>query len=410
MKALIEHFCSKDDLSTFDPYDIWNTPLGFRVKQLYNRRPRLGLFAASAFALFDDLVNNRPRWFYRQNEYPIVRALAALCLLNLYRSNHDRRLLESADRHLQWLLANSCPGYSGYCWGLGFPNAVSSDLTYDRCTPYSTMTPYALEAFVSFSETTQDARYRPVIESIFRFFDNDIQVMEEDEEALATSYVPFRDRIVINAVSYTMYAYSLFAPYAPAEQKGRIETRIRKLYAYVRRNQQPDGSWFYSPHGRSFIDCFHSCIVLKNVIKSDRIVKLEGSSTVVAAGYDYLRQSFLDQRHFLFKRFSVTNKPGLIRFDLYDNSEVLNLALLLGDWRLAESLLASVLKHFCSGLDIYSQIDFMGGRRNKNTLRWAVMPFLYAASQMVQGGRPTNMTMNQSCQQVNSVALPVGRS
>ena len=287
---------------------------------------------------------------------------------------------------------------------------MSSDLTYDRCTPYSTMTPYALEAFVSFSETTQDARYRPVIESIFRFFDNDIQVMEEDEEALATSYVPFRDRIVINAVSYTMYAYSLFAPYAPAEQKGRIETRIRKLYAYVRRNQQPDGSWFYSPHGRSFIDCFHSCIVLKNVIKSDRIVKLEGSSTVVAAGYDYLRQSFLDQRHFLFKRFSVTNKPGLIRFDLYDNSEVLNLALLLGDWRLAESLLASVLKHFCSGLDIYSQIDFMGGRRNKNTLRWAVMPFLYAASQMVQGGRPTNMTMNQSCQQVNSVALPVGRS
>ena len=114
MKALIEHFCSKDDLSTFDPYDIWNTPLGFRVKQLYNRRPRLGLFAASAFALFDDLVNNRPRWFYRQNEYPIVRALAALCLLNLYRSNHDRRLLESADRHLQWLLANSCPGYSAF--------------------------------------------------------------------------------------------------------------------------------------------------------------------------------------------------------------------------------------------------------------------------------------------------------
>ena len=49
---------------------------------------------------------------------------------------------------------------------------------------------------------------------------------------------------------------------------------------------------------------------------------------VVAAGYDYLKDSFLDQHHLLFKRFSVKNKPGLARFDLYDNAEALNLALL----------------------------------------------------------------------------------
>lgn len=385
--ALIEHFCARDDLSSYDPYDIWKTALGFRVKKLFNRRPRLGLFPAAVLALFDDLLNYKFRLFYTRNEYPIVRAMAALCLLNLYRIDPGPRLLEGAECHLQWLLTNSCLGYSGCCWGLGFPHAVSSDLVYDRRTPFAVITPYALEAFVSFSQVSEDPRFQPVIESIFQFFDNDIQVMEEDEKALATSYGPFRDRTVINAVSYTMYSYSLFLPYAVRHQRQRIEEKVRKLYAYIRRKQRVDGSWYYSPHGRSFIDCFHSCIVLKNVIKSDRIVGLDDSAAVVAAGYEYLRKSFLDERHFLFKRFSVRNKPGLVRFDLYDNAEMLNLALLVGDSRLAQSLLASVLQHFCRGLDVYSQIDFIGGRRNKNTLRWAVMPFLYAVSQIVQAGK-----------------------
>jgi len=204
LEALIEHFCARDDLSSYDPYDIWKTALGFRVKKLFNRRPRLGFFPAAVLALFDDLLNYKFRLFYTRNEYPIVRAMAALCLLNLYRVNPDPRLLESVECHLQWLLTNSCRGYSGCCWGLGFPHAVSSDLVYDHRTPFAVITPYALEAFVCFSQVSKDTRFQPVIESIFRFFDNDIQVMEEDEKALATSYGPFRDRTVINAVSLSL--------------------------------------------------------------------------------------------------------------------------------------------------------------------------------------------------------------
>ncbi|HYM08911.1 MAG TPA: hypothetical protein VEU11_20330 [Terriglobales bacterium] len=400
MEALIQHFCARHDLSTYDPYDIWKTALGFRVKELYNSWPHLGLAPAAILALFDDVVNNELRISYTRSEYPIVRAMAALCLLNLYHRNRAPHLLEDANRHLEWLVAHSCSGYSGYCWGLGFPNAVSRNLVYSRDTPYSTMTPYALEAFVCFSQASQRARFHPVIKSIVRFFDYDIQVMEEDEQALATSYGPFRDRTVINAVSYTMYSYSLLLPYASPRHTQRIEAKVRKLYAFIRRHQRTDGSWFYSPHGRSFIDCFHSCLVLKNIIKCDRIVKLADAAAVVAVGYAYLKRSFLDERIFLFKRFSVKNKPGLVRFDLYDNAEALNLALLLGDACLAQSLLASVLEHFCRGLDIYSQIDVFGGRRNKNTLRWAVMPFLYAVSQMVRsqgehGGHLTPIASRQ---------------
>jgi hypothetical protein len=393
LQALIERFCARQDLATYDPYDIWKTSLGFRVKKLYNRRPRLALAPAAALALFDNLVNQQLCLFYAPGEYPIVRAMAALCLLNLYRNNADHALLENADRHLQWLLSNSCPGHSGYCWGLGFANPISPDLIYDRDAPLSTMTPYALEAFVTFAQVTGDTRFHPVIESIFRFFDNDIQVMEKDEEAMATSYGSFRDRIVINAVSYTMYSYALCLPFAAPRQAARMEAKIGKLYAYIRRHQRADGSWFYSPHGRSFIDCFHSCIVLKNVVKTGCIVELSNATALVAAGYEYLKRSFLDEPKFLFKRFSVKNKPGLIRFDLYDNAEALNLALLLGDTHLAGALMDSIIRQFCRDLDLYSQIDFIGRLTNKNRLRWAVMPFLYAASQMLRTAASPGYTL-----------------
>jgi hypothetical protein len=378
--ALIERFAARDDLATYDPYDIWKTSLGFRVKDLYNRRPGAGLLPAAALALFD-LANNRTRWLYRRQEYPIVRAFAALSLMNLYQKDGRRAWLAFARRHLEWLVEHRSTGYNGYGWGLGFPNAVSRDVIYDANTPYSTMTTYPLEAFLQFSELSGDTRFEPVIRSIYTFFDEDIQVMEETSETLATSYVPFRDRIVTNAVSYTMYAYSLFLASEP-DRRRYIETKVRKLYQYVRQAQSADGSWYYSPRGRSFIDCFHSCIILKNLIKTSRLVPLAGVDAMVARGYDYLKRNMLDERSLLFRRFAVSNKPGLVKFDLYDNAEALNLALLIGDHELARRLVHSVAEHFSNGSDVYSQIDVFGARRSKNTLRWAVMPFLYAVSQM----------------------------
>ena len=382
MKGLIEYFCARDDLSTPDPYDVWNTGLGFRVKRFYHRHPLAGLGSAGAGALLD-LINDKRRWFYTPREYPIVRAMAALSLLNLYRHHHEERILECAESHLQWLLVNRCRGYFGYGWGLGFRHAVTADLVYDDNTPFSTMTPYPLEAFLAFTDVTGDERFRTAIEGILQFFDHDIQVMEEDAEGMATSYGPFRDRTVINAASYAMYSYALCLPYAPPERRPRVQERIRKLYLYIRRNQRADGSWLYSSDGPPFIDCFHSCIVLKNLIKCSQTVTLDGSANVIRAGYDYLKKAFFDERRFLFRRFSLRNKPGLVRFDLYDNSEALNLSLLLGDIRLSDDLLSSILRNFVSDLDIYSKIDVFGVRRTKNTLRWAVMPFLYAVSQLV---------------------------
>ena len=370
-------------MSTDDPYDVWKTAVGFRVKQLYNRHSWAGLAPAATLTLFDTFVNNRLRMGYRRQEHPIVRATAALCLLNRYEKEGGQHLIASAGRHLDWLVENSCGGYSNLCWGLGFPYGAGPTVVYDANTPLSTMTPYGLEALVRYSVVTGEARFLFAIESIYRFFDEDIQVMAEDHESMATSYGPFMDRIVINAVSYTMYSLALAAPYVSKQLRPRIEEKIGKLYRYVQKAQRPDGSWLYSPQGRSFIDCFHSCIVLKNVFKTNQLRRLPDSEDLIAAGYGYVKSAFFDEKRCLFRRFSLTNKPGIVRFDLYDSAEVLNLAVLLGDGDLAVRLLDSIRAHFCRGMDVYSQIDLTGTLRNRNTLRWAVMPFLHAASQMI---------------------------
>lgn len=379
---MIQHFCARHELSTDDPYDVWKTSLGVWVKDLYNRRRFSGTVPAALLAAFDLFINNRRRMFYAPQEYPAVRALAALSLLNLGGGNGAERCLDYARAHLKWLQEHSCTGYSGCCWGLGFPYPVTSRIFYGANTPLATMTPYALEAFVAYYALTREEWARRVIRSVYDFFERDIRVMRDTGEAMATSYGPCEDRIVINAVSYAMYSYALLLPFIAPEQCVEARKKIAKLYRFVALDQKTDGSWLYSPDGPSFIDCFHSCIVLKNIVKTDRILPLEGSAEVVQKGYRYIVENFRDARSGLFKRFTLANKPGAVKFDLYDNAEVLNVAVLLGDRRLAGALVPAILRAFCDGQDVYSHIDIFGRRRNRNTLRWAVMPFMYALSQL----------------------------
>jgi hypothetical protein len=220
----------------------------------------------------------------------------------------------------------------------------------------------------------------PIVESIFSFYENDIQVMLEDERTMATSYGPDKDRLVTNAVSYTMFAYALFLKYIP-NQKSKIEVKILKLYNYIKSKQLKDGAWMYEPDSEdSFIDCFHSCFVLKNIYKTTRIFSLDDSDEILEIGYEYVKKNFYSSEKGLFKRFSLSNKPSIVKFDLYDNAEMLQLAVLFNDTPLVLSLSESIKNTFVRKNNIYTVIDIVNLKRNKNTLRWAVMPYLYALS------------------------------
>ncbi len=378
--ALIEKYCLNHDLTCHDPYDVWMTKLGISVKQGYNKNKWFGIVPAACVTIYDHFLNNTARIGYKKREYPTARATAALTLINTYQTSQKEVHLAFAKVHIDWLIANTCKGYSGLCWGLGFKWAAGDGLDYGENTPFSTHTPYALEAIHKYIMVTGDSSYVQHIQSIFEFFENDIQIMFEDAHTMATSYGPQKDRLITNAVSYALYAYAIFSQYLP-EKRCYLKNKTQKLYNFLTGKQLADGSWLYEPENPgSFIDCFHSCFVLKNIYKANVYLDLEGSDKVMALGYDYVKLHFYNGGQQLFKRFTLSNKPSLVHYDLYDNAEMLHLAVLFGDQGLTSILSVAIEKNFVVGQNVYSVIDLFGSKRNKNMLRWAVMPYLYAIS------------------------------
>ncbi len=379
---MIEHYCLLDNLSTFDPYDIWTTSTGKEVKQLYYKNKYLGLFPAGLLAIYDLYINNKSRVFYKKQEYPIVRAQAALALMNLYKQKKDKRFIAYAKKHIDWLLLNSSQGYSGYCWGLNFTWVYSKDETYDSNTPFSTHSPYPLEALVEYFRLTQDMELLGPIKSLFMFLENDIKIMQEDDSMLILSYGVKKDRIVANANAYLMYMYALLLDFLP-DKREYIVNKIYKIYNFLSSVQRKDGSWLYSPYqDNSFIDCFHSAFVLKNIYKTDKILELNNSKIIISKGYKFILDNFIDEKYFLFKRFAISNKPSLVKFDLYDNAEILNLANLLEDKITVKKLDEAIKETFIKNNIVYSIIDIFGCKKNANHLRWAVMPYLYTLSSL----------------------------
>ena len=181
---IIKHYCFKDSLATYDPYDIWKTSYGFRIKSLFNKSRNKALPLAGLLTLTDNFLNNKFRFSYLVQEYPIVRALAVLSLLNLHKKQPDNLYLDYSRKHLLWLIENSCRGYSGLCWGLGFDYAVGRDFTYDKNMPLSTMTPYPLEAFIAYRSATGSTEFDQSISSIYQFFENDIVILQETDKYL----------------------------------------------------------------------------------------------------------------------------------------------------------------------------------------------------------------------------------
>lgn len=371
--------CMNDVLSTHDPYDIWKTNIGFYVKRLFNKDRVLGTLPAAILTILDATVNNRLRLFYTKQEYPIVRAQAALVLLAMYEKLNDDQILRAAKVHLDWLASNYSKGYAGPSWGLNFAWA-SVNAKFSNDSPFITHTSYPLEAMDKFHEISGSTTYAAIIASSYEFISSDLTKYVDSDNELCVAYSPVPEsRHVINASSYAMFALRLIYKYRPNDQL-RIKHDVNRLYNFISNRQNSDGSWWYFADDgpKNFIDCFHSCFVIKNILKTGSSGLLPDSHmTAARTGYRFLVCNLRDSTTGLFKRFANAHIATPTKFDLYDNAEMLNLATLLGDEEVRSSLSASIAKVFIDDC-VYSVIDRFGRRLNRNMLRWAVMPYLHS--------------------------------
>ena len=373
-------------LTTYDPYDLWKTRLGLWLRRLYYQNGVISIPLVVPFFLLDAYAPRLIRAFIAPQEYPTVRAMAVLSALNLHQIDADPRYLELAQVSADWLVENQSPGYHGACWGLNFPWMTKGGY-YPPTTPFITHTPYCVEALFSCFDVTGAGKYYDTAVSSLEFLEHDLQVIYRDRDRIAMGYGPgMESRVVVNANSYAMMLYALLASRMPQRRAPLLEKAAR-LFNFVAGAQNQDGSWlYYNDSGKgNFIDCFHSCFVMKNLVKYARLSGAKVDS-IVDRGLDYVLENFVDPECHLARRFTVSANPSLVKFDLYDQAELLNVLLLRQRGPDSELLLQAILKHFYLPKErtFAYQIDRFGFRNRMSYLRWAVMPMTLVLSEYLK--------------------------
>lgn len=375
---------SLSQLESYDPYDLWSTNVGVKVRESFYRGDLLGKLGAVTVASIDWLFPETSRQLTGASKriYPISLAHWILAKADI---SED----EGAE-YLKLLIDTSAVHTSdSVAWGLGFP-WMSKNGLYDERTPFITHTPYSMEALLHL------AKHCPGIaeqaHELFlktRTFLDSLEIMAESDTTLALSYAPiYEPRIVVNANSYAAFAYALHheVGLAAGTDVSDINLRLRKLVHWVLSQQQADGSWLYYADDQpgNFIDCFHTCFVLKNLIKvAQHFVDAdkEAIQKAVDLGHTYLRNHFVNDTG-LMNRFTVRDIKDPYVFDLYDQAEYLGVLIDRGLCAEARAFSENVIKRFAKHNILYSKIDLFGRLWGKDFYRWGILPFLYQLNRL----------------------------
>ena len=370
---------------SYDPYDLWASPRGVSIRERYYRGNPWEKTGAVTLGLLDWLFPQTGRRLLgaRKLEYPIVIAHVVLQA----RSRHLPVDVDYPRALTTFRSTAAAQGARGqWSWGLGFP-WMSKNGLYGPDVPFVTHTPYVMEALLELAD--QSELYDEAM-SLFHgtwSFLESLKVMHRGTEDLALSYAPVEEpRIVVNANSYAAFAYALHSVHGKSEVGDEARLKAKRLVRWVVRRQQADGSWFYyaDRDPGNFIDCFHSCFVIKNLLKVKRLLP-DLADTVeqpIKIGWRYIKEEFFDRRAGLCRRFTVRSHRDPFRWDLYDQAEFLGLLVDFREFDRAIDFAGLVEKRFSKGSNWYCRIDIFGRRWGRNFLRWGIIPFWYHRSRL----------------------------
>ncbi len=367
-----------EDLTAYDPYDVWSTPLFGRLKMDYNNGKLLSRPLLVCCYLMDFAF---PVLTRKTLGCPKTLSPHVLALHCLFADLSNEESVAAVDLFEKMNVLDH-----GKAWGLPF-RWYSKHAVYSDRIPYITHTPYVMEALLKLAEERGvSGRAMDMFKQTWPFVDG-LRVMSADGKRLALSYSSEEEgRIVNNAQSYAAYAYAMHYAHGDPEHASRAEERCRQLTAWILSQQRVDGSWLYYADDKSgnFIDCFHSCFIIKNLLKAAQLVpslkEMFGDSLERAVSF--LDESFLNNEKQLCLRFVNEVRRDLYRWDIYDQAEYLGLLVDLGRVDEAVKFRDSVRHNFSDGKNWWCRIDPLGRRWGKNFLRWGIMPFHYQSKRL----------------------------
>lgn len=362
--------------SYYDPYDIWATKYLGKLKKSWSKGsfvariiiPIVGLIELLVPVLFRRIIG------LRKNSYPHVEAM----MLSISKE-------QCGDKLLHYFKESRI---SGSGWGLPFA-WYSKNGVYGANTPYVTNTPYVMEALLNLAALPNYRREAMVLFDETWCFLESLKVMYESENELALSYSPIDEpRIVVNANSYASFAYALHALYGKDELRVVAKSKCERIVRWLVQQQAADGSWLYYADNESgnFIDCFHSCFVLKNLLKINKLIPAFSDFILPVAniGWSFIGRELYDADAGLCRRFAIRAQRDPFRWDLYDQAEYLGLLVDFGRIEEAESFVACVENKFRKDKHWYCRIDILNRRWGKDFYRWGIVPFLYQKHRMFQ--------------------------
>lgn len=308
-----------------DHQDFYASKVGRAAKNLYYKNRLAGTLAVAPMVFCEAFAPWMRRFFFPKMRLPIADAHFAMGFAYLSEATGDRAYLERAIHFLEVLLETRCPRYARYGWGYPFDWQTQSGIIAAG-TPLITTTPYCYEAFDAVYRLGQNERWLEVMRSTAEHVLNDYTDLETRPGAATCSYTPQGGERIVNASSYR--AGTLLQAYATFGVEKYRETAERNL-AFVLDSQNADGSWPYAMDGkRGFIDHFHTCFVMKGLVKAETVTGDSALTAAIDRGVQYYVEHLFDEER-LPKPFSARPRLTVYTRELYDCAECLNLGALL---------------------------------------------------------------------------------
>ncbi len=327
----IQHFISwlrSNGYYSYDQYDFWSTKYGIKAKEIYYRNKIAGIPLVAPVFLSEIFFPSLRKVFVSKKRFPIADAHFILAFLNLYEISSDEQYLIDAKKVAENLLKSSVPGFSGHCWGYPFDWMTTRGL-WTSGIPLITSTGYCFEAFLRLYDVTNEKAFLDIAYSTFLFTLNDLSDTKIDNETSACSYSPVDESQIVNANAYRSY---VLLEGAARFNNSEAHKKALLNINFILKSQSNEGSWKYAVNDErdNFVDNFHTCFVLKNLLKINKIKKDEKISFAVRKGYNFYKSNLIDttKRPLPFAKLSRLN---VVKRELYDYAEGISLGLLMQD-------------------------------------------------------------------------------
>lgn len=311
---------------SWDHQSYYAGRFGGAAKALYYRNKWMGMAAVLPIVASEAAFPLARRLFHEPQRFPIADAHYAMGYAQLARLTGELQYLQQAVHFLEVLEATRSPGYDRHGWGYPF-DWVTRTGVMRAGTPLITTTPYVYEAFVAVQTLAPEPRRLVTLQSIAEHALRDIPDREVGPAEAAAGYNPFdTEGCVVNASAYRAF---LLTEAAIRFDRADYAAAARRNLNFVLRAQRPDGSWFYAMDGeREFIDHFHTCFVLKALVKIEHLTGNDECTRAIDAGVPYYVEHLFDAAG-LPRPFAAAPRLTVYRHELYDYAECINLGGLL---------------------------------------------------------------------------------